>query len=418
MAVRTGTRDPRTIITPDAFAVSPDLLGVPLAPPRRRLIAIVIDLVIIGIITAVTSSFALVLGVVAAIFFMRAGFKRTPVKGSVFGRAMRLSVGCLGIFIGGMTMLVWSMVGFGGWGDDAPDVVTASGRSLGETGATPGNIIGLVAGSIALSTADDAEEAEEAMRVMAEAGAEAGLPRAAVRDQLLDDVPEDASWADEAPDLVEAVLAEAFPDAEAGATPATAATPELDEEIAVLGTEAVLLEYADFLGAGGDEARGEALRRRLVDIVAADTLDALDGRIARLEDTSQELRDDLQDTVNRLREATSGGLFARLRDFIDELGFGFGWASLYMTVMLSWWKGQTPGKRMMGIRVLRLDGEPINWWTAFERGGGYAAGFATGLLGFAQVYWDANRQAIHDHIVGTVVVREGAEKVTDWEEAL
>ena len=86
--------------------------------------------------------------------------------------------------------------------------------------------------------------------------------------------------------------------------------------------------------------------------------------------------------------------------------------------MLSGWKGQTVGKKMMRIRVVRLDGEPINWWTAFERAGGYAAGFATGLLGFAQVYWDANRQGIHDHIVGTVVVMDGAEKVGNWEEAL
>ena len=47
-----------------------------------------------------------------------------------------------------------------------------------------------------------------------------------------------------------------------------------------------------------------------------------------------------------------------------------------------------------------------------------AAGFATGLLGFAQVYWDANRQGIHDHIVGTVVIIDGAEKIGNWEEAL
>ena len=59
----------------------------------------------------------------------------------------------------------------------------------------------------------------------------------------------------------------------------------------------------------------------------------------------------------------------------------------------------------MGIRpklpaavdqALRLDGQPITWWHAFERTGGYAAGLATGTLGFAQVYWDPNRQAIHD----------------------
>lgn len=65
-----------------------------------------------------------------------------------------------------------------------------------------------------------------------------------------------------------------------------------------------------------------------------------------------------------------------------------------------------------------LGGEPITWWIAFERAGGYAAGFATRLLGFAQVYWDANRQGIHDRIVGTVVVIEGAEKIDDWESAL
>jgi uncharacterized RDD family membrane protein YckC len=91
---------------------------------------------------------------------------------------------------------------------------------------------------------------------------------------------------------------------------------------------------------------------------------------------------------------------------------------LYMTVFLSWWNGQTIGKRMLGLRVVRLDGEPINWWVAFERCGGYIAGFATGLLGFAQVYWDANRQGIHDRIVGIVGIRERAAKVEDWESAL
>ena len=38
--------------------------------------------------------------------------------------------------------------------------------------------------------------------------------------------------------------------------------------------------------------------------------------------------------------------------------------------------------------------------------GGYAAGLATGLLGFAQIFWDKNRQAIHDKIAETAVVRD------------
>ena len=68
--------------------------------------------------------------------------------------------------------------------------------------------------------------------------------------------------------------------------------------------------------------------------------------------------------------------------------------------------------------MLRLDGGPITWWVAFERAGGYAAGLATGLLGFLQIYWDANRQAIHDRIVGTVVALDPPDKVLDWESAL
>ena len=71
----------------------------PLATPRRRAVALGIDFAVIGVLTLVTKSFSLILGVIAAIFFVRAGFKRTPVKGSVFNRAMRLSVGCFGFFI-------------------------------------------------------------------------------------------------------------------------------------------------------------------------------------------------------------------------------------------------------------------------------------------------------------------------------
>jgi hypothetical protein len=162
----------------------------------------------------------------------------------------------------------------------------------------------------------------------------------------------------------------------------------------------------------------EALENRLAVDMAADTMLTLQERVADLEDEVADETRELERAEARLEEATGGGFFGTLRDFVDELGFGFGWASLYMTVMLSWWKGQTLGKKLLGIRVLRLDGGPITWWVAFERAGGYAAGFATGLLGFAQIFWDANRQAIHDRIVGTVVVLDGVPKALDWESAL
>lgn len=94
------------------------------------------------------------------------------------------------------------------------------------------------------------------------------------------------------------------------------------------------------------------------------------------------------------------------KGIIDDLGLGFGWAALYFTVFTSWWQGKTPGKRLMNIRVLQLDGTPLSLWDSFGRYGGYGAGFATGLLGFLQIYWDPNRQAIQDKISATVVIDE------------
>lgn len=96
-----------------------------------------------------------------------------------------------------------------------------------------------------------------------------------------------------------------------------------------------------------------------------------------------------------------------------DLGFGFGWAAFYFSVFTAWWQGQTPGKRLFGIRVIQLDGTPLSLWSSFGRYGGYGAGFATGLLGFAQVLWDPNRQAIQDKISSTVVVGAALERTDD-----
>jgi hypothetical protein len=41
---------------------------------------------------------------------------------------------------------------------------------------------------------------------------------------------------------------------------------------------------------------------------------------------------------------------------------------------------------------------------ALKRYGGYAAGMATGGLGFAQALWDANRQGLQDKAAHTVVI--------------
>ena len=93
-----------------------------------------------------------------------------------------------------------------------------------------------------------------------------------------------------------------------------------------------------------------------------------------------------------------------VKGIIQDLGLGFGWAAFYFTALTAVWGGQTPGKKLCGIRVIQLDGTPLSLWDSFGRYGGYGAGIATGLLGFLQIFWDANRQAIHDKISATVVI--------------
>lgn len=412
MATESAHRDPRSVVTPDAFEPSGAVLGLRLAPPRRRLGAILVDLIVIGVITAVTQRFALILGVVFAALFIRAGFKRTPVRGSVFGRAMRASVGCLGVLVAIVTASLWVAFGPTGGRDGA---VTIRVEPDGSSGVI--QVLGAAAIASAFGEAETIAEVEDATRSFVEAAGDLGFPESELRGMLLAGVPEDASWADEAPALFDRLLpptaAEAIESRDAAA---------IRDGVSLFTTEEALEAYAALLRSGRmgemDLAQREALEARLAPEVAADTLRALEGRVSTLEVDLRDSERELARAEQELEEASSGGLLGSLMSFLDELGFGFGWASVYLTVMLSWWRGQTIGKRLFRIRVLRLDGEPITWWVAFERAGGYAAGLATGLLGFAQVYWDANRQAIHDRIVGTVVVLDAAPKVLDWESAL
>jgi uncharacterized RDD family membrane protein YckC len=423
MALASTPRDPRSVVTPDAFELSPDLLGLRLAPPGRRLAAILIDLVVIGIITVITKSFALILGVLVAVLFIRAGFKRTPLRASVFDRAMRASVGCLGVLVAIVTAALWAAFGIGGGSSRGVSVRVEP--DLGSAGLQ-GVLVGAI-GSRAIASgfaeAESISEVESMTRDFMEAAEGLGVSQAALRAMLLEAVPEDAGWAGEAPALFDRLLPLATPPdlAEPIESRDAAAIRDgvtLYTTAEALESYAALLQRREPLGET-DRVLLIALEERLLTDVAADTLAALAARVERLEDDVDDLERDLARAQAELRRAEGGaGFFGTLRDLVDELGFGFGWAALYTTVMLSWWRGQTLGKRLLRIRVLRLDGGPITWWVAFERAGGYAAGFATGLLGFAQIFWDANRQAIHDRIVGTVVVLDGAPKALDWESAL
>ena len=78
--------------------------------------------------------------------------------------------------------------------------------------------------------------------------------------------------------------------------------------------------------------------------------------------------------------------------------------AIYGAVM---WKlrGTTVGGIVFDLHVVRLDGRPLDWETAIVRALGCFLSLAVVFLGFIWIAFDDNRQAWHDKIAGTVVVR-------------
>lgn len=165
----------------------------------------------------------------------------------------------------------------------------------------------------------------------------------------------------------------------------------------LVAADSLAMELAAALAAGDSAAAG-SLRLRLATVLAADTLTELNRDLGASRNREESLEERLE------RAERSFGVRSMLRGIADDLGLGLGWTGLYFTACLALWNDFTPGKRALRIRVIRLDGRQMGWWFSFERFGGYAASLATGLLGFAQILWDRNRQGIHDKITETVVI--------------
>ena len=72
------------------------------------------------------------------------------------------------------------------------------------------------------------------------------------------------------------------------------------------------------------------------------------------------------------------------------------------------WSGQTPGKRRQGLRVLRINGQPIGWLESSIRNILRAVDLLAGFypVGIAVVFLSRNNQRIGDYAAGTVVIVE------------
>ena len=89
---------------------------------------------------------------------------------------------------------------------------------------------------------------------------------------------------------------------------------------------------------------------------------------------------------------------------------------LYAPLWMARTNGQTLGRQVMGIRVVRANGRPTDfWWSALRESvlktlvfGGIASGFSFGLIWLLDVLWplwDDQSRALHDFIVDSRVVR-------------
>ncbi len=69
------------------------------------------------------------------------------------------------------------------------------------------------------------------------------------------------------------------------------------------------------------------------------------------------------------------------------------------------WRGQTPGKMALGVKIVRADGSPIGFGRSILRYIGYIASAIILGIGFLMIAFDRRKQGLHDKIAGTYVVR-------------
>jgi uncharacterized RDD family membrane protein YckC len=86
----------------------------------------------------------------------------------------------------------------------------------------------------------------------------------------------------------------------------------------------------------------------------------------------------------------------------------FGWFVIFET----WWSGRTPGKRVLGLRVVRDGGFPVDWGASVIRNlvriaelvfGFYALSALSALL-------SSENKRLGDYAAGTIVVRDRVER--------
>ncbi len=320
-------KETREIVTPYAFTVSPELLGQPLATPARRGIAMLIDVFVIAVLSALSG--LLFAGFVAMTLFKAGDRLKQQKNVNIMRLALRGSAASL-LFI-----IVFAIVS--DIGEPDKSMLTEASQKI-ENEETMKSLLDLAAALIDIECKNDSECLLQYAEGVAIGAAAMEVPVEDIN-ATTSDIVSQKEWEDEKKSLF------------------------MDKFINTLNEE----------------------RNAYTDDIL---------KITQATDTSEQSN-------------AADSLVKWVKGIMSDLGLGLGlgWAALYFSVFTAWWRGQTIGKKIVGIEVVKLDGNYPSLWESFGRYGGYGAGFATGLLGFLQIYWDPNRQAIQDKISETLVLR-------------
>lgn len=341
-------QETREIITPYAFKVADDLLGTPLASPTRRGIALLLDLLLVAMLATVNS---LILAALFCWMFWHASSRlhaRSPEK-----RRSNLALRIASLFM----LFIFA---FGLFEALAPEDENSGGSTTVMSAAQGLAVVALTTKHLT------------------------GI--ASLKDDIAGGVCQPAlnCWT-----TAGQALADDLADAE---LPKSSAKELIKE----------------FVRATSDSLDKPELKQLETDLLARYTEKFQSAEVeTQTADTSVTADEAPSERANEVIHQKSGEDYSVIKwakGLAEDLGLGFGWAAFYFSVFTAWWQGQTPAKKLLGIRVIKLDGKGLNLWESFGRYGGYGAGVATGLLGFLQIYWDANRQAIQDKISETLVV--------------
>ena len=95
--------------------------------------------------------------------------------------------------------------------------------------------------------------------------------------------------------------------------------------------------------------------------------------------------------------------------FLESFDKVFTWIIIILYDLFFWvnYDGATPGKRFLGIKIIKTDESKLNYAIAFVRWlGELVSGFVL-CLGYIWIIFDKKKQGWHDKIAGTYVIKTG-----------